>query len=206
MLYDITPTVSPRLAVWPGDTTPERTVLADLAKGDSVTLSTLRTTVHVGAHTDAPNHYGLAGRDIASQPLDYYLGRCQVVRARAEPGVRIGFAQLEEAITEARVLIVTGTYPDPNRWTTDFSGLEPELIDRLASEGVRLVGVDTPSVDSFDSKTLPAHNRVLSYDMAILEGIVLDQVPSGRYELIALPLKLEGFDASPVRAVLRTLD
>lgn len=206
MLYDITPTVSPRLAIWPGDTRPERTVLADLANGDSVTLSTLRTTVHVGAHTDAPNHYGLEGRDMASQPLDYYLGRCQVVRARAERGVRIGFAQLEEPVTEARVLIVTGTYPDPNRWTEDFSGLEPELIDRFASEGVRLVGVDTPSVDSFDSKTLPAHNRILSYDMAILEGIVLDEVPSGRYELIALPLKLEGFDASPVRAVLRTLD
>ena len=90
--------------------------------------------------------------------------------------------------------------------TRNFSGLEPELIDHLASHGVRLVGVDTPSVDMFDSKDLPAHNRCLAHGIAILEGLVLNEVPPDEYELIALPLKLEGFDASPVRAVLRTYE
>jgi arylformamidase len=103
------------------------------------------------------------------------------------------------------VLIATNSFPDPERWNADFAGLEPALVDELAGAGVRLVGVDTPSVDLADSKDLPSHARCLAHGMAILEGLVLAGVPDGRYELIALPLRLEGFDASPVRAVLRTL-
>jgi arylformamidase len=104
------------------------------------------------------------------------------------------------------VLLVTGTFPDPRHWNEDFAALEPDLVDALHALGVRLVGIDTPSVDLFSSKDLPAHKRFLAHDMAILEGLVLKDVPQGLYELIALPLKLEGFDASPVRAVLRTLE
>ena len=105
-----------------------------------------------------------------------------------------------------RVLVATGTFPDPNHFNEDFAALSPELIDHLHGQGVQLVGIDTPSVDLFESKELPAHRRVLRQKMAILEGLVLAEVPPGMYELIALPLKLVGFDASPVRAVLRTLD
>ncbi|MEZ4457262.1 MAG: cyclase family protein [Gemmatimonadales bacterium] len=86
-LYDITPVVSPRLGVWPGDTPLSRQVLLDLARGDTVTLSSLTGTVHLGAHTDAPSHYGLEGRDIAAQPLERYLGPCQVVSGRRSAGV-----------------------------------------------------------------------------------------------------------------------
>ncbi|MGE0443226.1 MAG: cyclase family protein [Gemmatimonadales bacterium] len=205
MLYDITPIVSPRLGVWPGDTPVSRQVLLDLARGDTVTLSSLTGTVHLGAHTDAPSHYGLEGRDIAAQPLDRYLGRCQVVRAAVGRGERVTAAMLEAPITEPRVLIATGSFPDPERWNDDFAALAPDLVDALADQGVVLVGIDTPSVDLIASKDLPAHRRFLARDVAILEGIVLDRVPSGRYELLALPLRLEGFDASPVRAVLRGL-
>lgn len=112
-------------------------------------------------------------------------------------------ADLDGEITESRVLIATGTFPDPEAWNVDFAGLAPELIDHLADRGVRLIGVDTPSVDLFDSKGLPAHRRCLARDVWIVEGLVLGAVPPDRYELIALPLKLEGFDASPIRAVLR---
>jgi arylformamidase len=112
---------------------------------------------------------------------------------------------LRDPITEERVLLCTGTYPDPNRFQTDFAALAPELVDHLHNLGVRLVGIDTPSVDLFESKDLPAHRRLLAHDMAILEGLVLANVPPGRYELCALPLPLIGFDASPVRAILRTL-
>jgi arylformamidase len=205
VIYDITPPVSPRLAVWPGDTRAERAVLQDLARGDAVTLSTLRATVHLGAHADAPNHYGLGAADIGSRDPGYYLGPCQVIRASVGRGERVATGMLSDPIREPRVLIATGTYPDPERWNDDFAGLEPELVEACAGHGVRLIGIDTPSVDLFASKDLPAHGRFLAHDMAILEGLVLDRVPAGRYELIALPLRLEGFDASPVRALLRTL-
>jgi arylformamidase len=204
-LFDITPLVTPRLGVWPGDTPASREVLLDLARGDTVTLSTLRGTVHLGAHADAPNHYGHPAQAIHERALDFYLGRCQVLRARVARGAQVGLAGIEQPVTEPRVLIATGTFPDPEAWNDDFAALEPALVDALHERGVRLVGVDTPSVDLMGSKDLPAHAAFLRHDMAILEGLALAHVPDGVYELIALPLKLEGFDASPVRAVLRPL-
>lgn len=208
-LYDITPAISPRLAVWPGDTPLSQRILQDLGAGDSVTLSTIEATVHLGAHADAPSHYQRGAPTIDAVELDRYLGPCQVIRAAPKRGERIIAAHLEgglDAVTEHRVLIATGTFPRPEAWNTDFAAPAPELIDQLADRGVRLVGLDTPSMDLFDSKDLPAHKRCLARGVAILEGLVLDGVAPGRYELIALPLKLEGFDASPVRAVLRSYE
>ncbi len=205
VIYDLTPTVSPRLSVWPGDTPASREVLLELARGDSVTLSTLKATVHLGAHADAPSHYGQGGATIDRRDLSLYVGPCQVVRVAAPRGSRVEPEQLP-AITAPRVLIATGTFPDPDRWNEDFAALSPRLVDALHEQGVRLIGIDTPSVDLQHSKDLPSHQAFLRHDMAILEGLALSDVPEGRYELIALPLKLEGFDASPVRAVLRTID
>ena len=205
MIYDITPVISPALSVWPGDTPPTREVLLDMRRGANLTLSTLRATVHLGAHVDAPSHYGADAPSIEARSLNYYLGPCQVMRV--EPGRcrRIIPKDLPSSVAAERILFATGTYPDPDAFNQDFAALSPELIDQLAREGVRLVGIDTPSVDLFDSKDLPSHQACLRHDMAILEGIVLSGVPEGIYELIALPLKLQGFDASPVRAVLRAL-
>jgi arylformamidase len=225
MLYDITPPITPRLAVWPGDTPPTRELLCDMRRSDNLTLSTLRATVHLGAHTDGPNHYGKDAPAIHERSLDYYVGPCQVIRVNVARGTRI----ITEVISDVagqiptsrrisstspaerpihlmpRVLFATGTYPDPEKWNSDFAALSVELIDFLHDRGVITVGIDTPSIDLFDSKDLPAHKAMLRYDMAILEGLVLKDVPEGTYELIALPLLLVGFDASPVRAVLRTL-
>lgn len=205
-LFDITPRLSPRLAVFPGDTPLSREVLMDLRHGAAVTLSTLHATVHLGAHADAPNHYGVDGRSIEQQPLDRYLGPCQVMHVPVAPRGRIAVRDLPAPVRAPRVLFATGTSPDPERWTADFAALSVELVDHLHANGVVLVGIDTPSVDLSDSKDLPAHHAILRHDLAILEGIVLGRVPDGLYELIALPLPLEGFDASPVRAVLRALD
>jgi arylformamidase len=204
-IYDISPRVTPALGVWPGDTPAGREVLLDLARGDSVTLSTLHATVHLGAHADAPSHYGLGAPDIAARPLDLYLGPCQVMRVSVARGTRVGVADLTDEIGAERLLLATGTYPDPTRFTTDFAALSPELVEAVHAGGVRLIGIDTPSVDLFDSKDLPAHQACLRADMAILEGVVLLDVPEGIYELIALPLPLVGFDASPVRAILRSI-
>jgi arylformamidase len=205
MIYDLTPPVSERLQVWPGDTPPRREVLCDLRRGDNLTLSTLHATVHLGAHADGPNHYGADAPAIEARSLDYYLGPCQVIRVTVGRGNVIGPRDLREDVRAERVLFATGTYPDPNTFNRDFAVLTPELIDFLHGRGVILVGIDTPSVDRFESQDLPVHRRVLAHDMAILEGLVLRDVPAGVYELIALPLKLVGFDASPVRAILRSL-
>lgn len=206
MLYDLTPAIDDRLTVWPGDTPPTREVLCHIRDGASVTLSTLRATVHLGAHVDGPNHYGLDAPSIDRRSLDFYLGRCQVMRVSVSRGSRVRLSELSSPIRAERVLLATGTFPDPTRFNEDFAALSPELVDGLHAKGVRLIGIDTPSVDLFTSKDLPAHRRFLANDMAILEGITLEGVPEDVYELIALPLKLVGFDASPVRAVLRTLD
>lgn len=203
MIYDITPPVTPLLAVWPGDTPPTREMLMDMRRGDNLTLSTLRATVHLGAHADAPSHYGAQAPTIEQCALERYLGPARVVRVAAERGRRIPPEALEGGPDAERLLLVTQTFPDPEAFNEDFAGVSPDLIDRLHERGVRLIGIDTPSVDLFDSKELPAHLACLRHDIAILEGLVLRDVPDGLYELIALPLRLVGFDASPVRAILR---
>ena len=203
LFYDITPPISERLSVWPGDTRPTREVLCDMRQGANLTLSTLHATVHLGAHVDAPNHYGQGAPAIHERSLDYYLGPCQVIRVVTPRGHRLRPQELRAPVRAPRVLLATGTFPDPDNFNEDFAALSPELVEALHAQGVILIGIDTPSVDLFDSKDLAAHRAFLTRDMAILEGLVLRDVPEGVYELIALPLRLVGFDASPVRAVLR---
>ena len=206
MIYDISPPITPDLKVWPGDVPPSREVQLDMQRGDHLTLSALRTSVHVGAHADAPSHYGAQAPAIHARPLDLYLGPCQVVRVDARRGESLPPAALRGLTIKApRVLFATGTFPDPTAFNHDFAAFSPETVDRLHALGVRLLGTDAPSIDLFDSKDLPAHNACLQHDMALLEGLVLANVPDGLYELIALPLPLVGFDGSPVRAVLRDL-
>jgi len=205
MLIDISPVVDESIHVWPGDTPFVQTVNADMRAGANLTLSDIRTSVHVGAHADAPSHYVTDGIDIASRRLEYYIGRCVVLHIRVRRGERITPDHLNGKVVSApRVLLRTGTFPDPRNWNNDFASLSPALVDDFYQHGVMLIGIDTPSVDPFDSKALEAHQAFARNDMAMLEGLVLDHVEEGEYELIAPPLRLRGADASPVRAVLRT--
>jgi len=204
-VIDISPMLTPRTAVFPGDTPLSREVLLDTAKGDPITLSTLLATVHLGAHADGPNHYGKGSPAIHEMPLAHYIGPCQVIDARVKPGSLVGLDDLASPVTERRVLIRTGTQPDKNVFPPDFAALDPALVEVLADRGVITIGVDTPSVDPASSKDMRAHKAFLRRGVAILEGLVLDGVTPGVYELLAPPLRLEGFDASPVRAVLRAL-
>ena len=206
MLIDITPPIEPGITkVWPGDNPPAREVLCRISEGASVDLSTLRATVHLGAHADAPCHYGADQPGIDQQPIELYWGRCEVMRVRGRRGRRISIDDLPRIPTEPRVLLATGTFEGFEVFNQDFSGLEPGLVDHLHEHGVRLIGLDTPSVDLLDDKMLLAHTRFLVHGMSIIEGLALTEVPEGRYELVALPLRLVGFDGSPVRAVLRSL-
>lgn len=201
---DITPTINEKIAVFPGDTTFTRQVDLTISDDCPVHLSHITTTLHLGAHTDAPNHYDTSGSDIADRDLDYYIGDCQVIHLPvSQPNSLVQLSDLANIqITAPRVLFYTNSFPDPYQWRDDFCAICPTVIENLAHQGVKLIGIDTPSIDPADSKQLLAHQQVKKHNMAILEGVILNSVPAGNYQLIALPLKIQGADASPVRAVL----
>jgi arylformamidase len=201
--FDISPEISPATAVFPGDTAFSRTICLDFKKGDNLLLSAIAMSVHIGAHADAPNHYHPSGQGVESRELEYYLGECEVIRVEVPRGGRVKPVHLKGRQPKApRVLFRTDSFPDPRRWNSDFCSLSPELIELLASQGVKLIGIDTPSIDPEDSKPLESHQAVFRNDMAILEGLVLGDVADGIYTLIARPLRLKDLDASPVRAIL----
>jgi len=203
ILFDISPEISSELAVFPGDTAFSQNVLMDCKKGDHIGLSAFTTTPHLGAHVDAPNHYHADGVGISQRSLQYYYGPCQVIEVSLPRGERITPAHIQDhKIIASRVLFKTNSFPNPNVWNKDFNSLSAELVDELATHGVILVGIDTPSIDLSEDQILQSHHKVHQHNMAILEGIVLTEVPEGTYTLCALPLKMKGLDASPVRAVL----
>jgi arylformamidase len=201
-ILDISPLLSERVAVWPGDTPFRRTTNLSIDGGANIDLSDIHTTVHVGAHTDSPSHYVAGGQSIDQRPLDLYLGPCQVIAVSLPRGARIQPEHLPGGTLAPRVLFKTGSFPDPDHFNEDFAALSGPLIHELARQGVRLVGIDTPSIDLCHDKVLESHQAVAAHDLAVLEGIVLDAVEPGAYTLVALPLAIEGSDASPVRAVL----
>lgn len=200
-IIDITPKITKKLAVFPGDIPFSREISMDFP-ADHLALSSIRTTLHLGAHADASNHYHAQGKGIEARPLERYLGECQIISVTLPRGARILPKHIKEKITAKRILFCTKSFPNPNEWNNDFNSLSPELIESLADQGVFLVGIDTPSVDPADSKGLESHQALYRRDIAVLEGLVLDHVGPGSYTLVALPLPIVGADASPVRAVL----
>ena len=131
MTYDITPPINELLSVWPGDTPPTREILCSMNEGDNLTLSTLHATVHLGAHVDAPSHYGTDAPPIDQRSLDYYVGQCQVLRVDVPRGTRVTPDMIGTAIDSPRVLLATGTFPDPTSFNQDFAALSPELVEAL---------------------------------------------------------------------------
>ena len=204
-LWDISPPLSASAPAFPGDTTYQQRWTARIGPGCPVNVCAITLSPHLGAHADAPLHYGQDAPAIGHVDLDPFLGRCRVIHAIGK-GRLITTQHLESraANLPPRVLVRTCAAA-PAKWVSDFSAFAPQTIAWLAGLGVRLVGIDTASVDPADSKTLDAHQQLLAHDMRVLENLVLDDVAEGDYELIALPLKLTGACASPVRAVLRSL-
>jgi len=208
VLYDISPPISEKTAVWPGDKPFERHWAMQTSQGLHMDLSAIHTTLHIGAHADAPSHYHAGAATIDQIDLDPYLGPCWVIEKKSvglfvtEDDYRSLFEEHEKV---ERILFRTNSQPDTEIFNADFVAFAPEAVEWLGQRGVKLLGIDTASVDPFTSKTLTAHKTFLKYGIRNLEGLVLTGVPEGRYELIALPLKIAGADASPVRAVLRTL-
>jgi len=203
MIYDISPPITESIRVWPGDKPFSREVLSRMDQGAAATASVMHATAHLGAHADAPSHFGTGAKAIDEMDLDYYMGSCQVIRLKPERASQITPDHVKTPVVAQRVLFATGSFPNPNEFNEDFAALSPQLVSWLHKKGVKLVGVDTPSIDLYADKDLPSHRAMLDCEMAILEGLLLDQVPDGIYELVALPLRLVGFEASPVRAILR---
>jgi len=205
-VWDISPPVSASSPVFPGDTAFVQQWTARIAPGCPVNVSVLRLSPHTGAHADAPLHYDAAGAAIGTLDLQPYLGRCRVIHAIGCTPL-IEWRHVERHLHELppRVLLRTYAKAPLDAFDPDLCAFAPDTVARLADLGVGLIGIDTASIDPAASKTLPGHQVIRRRGLRVLENLLLDEVPEGDYELIALPLKLVGADASPVRAILREL-
>ena len=205
-LWDISPPVHAGSPVFPGDAPYQQAWAARIGPGCPVNVSTLTLSPHTGAHADASLHYDEAGASIGDTDLAPYLGPCRVIHAI---GVRplVSWSHIAHAAEQLppRVLVRTYARMPVGQWDPELAAYAPETIERLADLGVTLIGIDTASIDPDDSKALPSHQVIRQRGLRVLENLVLDEVPEGDYELIALPLKLTTADASPVRAILRAL-
>ncbi len=206
-IYDITRTVSPQTHPWPGDTPFGVAHVMQKQDGHSVNLTTLTMSAHIGTHSDAYYHFADEGAHPAQMPLSHYIGRARVVTVSRQDGAltpadlaHVDLAGGERLLIHSHV----SNLPD-DVWPQTIPTLSVELIEHLAALDYVLIGLDAPSVDAFDSKTLPCHHALMQHGMVNLEHLQLQGVPDGDYELVALPLKLEQACGSPVRAILRPL-
>ena len=203
-IWDISPPVDEQAAVFPGDTTYTQRLHFSLGPDCPVNVSAITMSPHTGAHADAPMHYAAQGQTVGALDLYPYLGPCRVIQC-LDVGPLVQIQHIAHALDNLppRVLIQTSRRASQD-WAS-FTALACDTITFLATKNVVLIGVDTPSVDPATSQDLPSHHQLLRHQMRVLENLVLDDVPPGDYELIALPLKLIKADASPVRAILRSL-
>jgi arylformamidase len=205
MIYDITRPLSPRTAVFPGDVPVRIAPTMRMQDGDPCNVTAITLSTHAGTHLDAPRHCSDTGDGVDAIPLDVLLGPARVISLAAE--AMITTADLQRALEgqpfPARLLIHTPASERPEDvWLSAFASFTPEAAEWLGAHGLRLIGTDAPSVDSAESKDLPAHQAFLRYGVFILENICLRNVPDGDYELVALPLRLVDGDAAPARVVL----
>ena len=205
-IHDISRPVAKGIPVWPGDTPYDFRFVAEIQKGSSVNVGRVEMSVHTGAHTDAPLHFQDGAPDMASVALSKYLGPCVLADVRpAGPGgvtPALLAGTVDAAVRRTKRLLLRSYPQRPGGFDVHMTHATPALADWLAERGAVLFGIDTDSMDAFDSQDLPAHHRLTRHGIAILEGLDLSRVAPGEYELIALPLRLVGADASPVRAVL----
>lgn len=201
-IIDISRALSPSTAVWPGDRPFEWSWSATIGEGSPVNVGAFCSSTHAGSHADAPRHFTREGRTIDEMDLSAFIGPAQVIEIPDSSTIEPD--QVPE-VQAPRVLFKTPASQEPDSsWSDSFPVLAPETTAHLAEQSVVLVGVDTPSVDPPDSRELPTHHALSDAGIVNLENLRFDGVRPGLYQLMALPLKLIGADAAPVRAVLQS--
>ena len=207
MIIDITRTINPAIAVWPGDTPFSLQRQMAIRDGNAVNLTTLHISAHTGSHADAPYHFEDSGPTLEALDLSVYWGQAQVVRVQKTSGplTPVDFAHVDLSRAPRLLVRSAASNGDPTVFPAAIVHPTAELADFLATHGIILYGADAPSMDAIESKTLPGHHAMYRNGIAILENLNLRNAPDGIYELVALPLKIQGGDGSPVRAALRSL-
>jgi arylformamidase len=205
-IWDISQKLHGDMPVWPGEPRFALQIRATIGDGCPVNVGAMLTPLHAGTHADAPLHYDDAGASSAECDLLPYIGPCIVMDVRHARGrVELADIDWDQLGTPERVLFRTYEHFPHAQWGSGFTAISGAVVARLGAMSVRLIGTDAASLDPEHSKTLDAHHAAKTADMRILEGLVLDEVAPGAYELIALPLRIVGADASPVRAILREM-
>lgn len=206
--YDISRTLFPGMAVWPGDIPFELNPSGSLADGGPVNVTTLSLAAHTGTHADAPYHFTEDGSTLEQIELDVYWGPAQVVSVSKESGALTPADFAGYDLSRAPRLLVRSkaSLSDPRVFQPHFVHPSPELADHLGELGIVIYGTDAPSVDAFNADSLSGHHALQRNGILILEGLDLTDVPDGLYELVAYPLKILGGDGSPIRAVLRSVE
>jgi arylformamidase len=205
-IWDISPPIDVGSPVFPGDTPFQLNWSAQISEQCPVNVSVITLSPHVGSHADAPLHYDPAGQAIGQVDLHAYIGPCRVIHAIGiSPLITLTHLANQLENLPERVLVRTYEKFPLENFDTQLTAFAPETLVALADLGVKLIGIDTASIDPADSKTLDSHQVIRQRHMRVLENLQLDHIEPGDYELIALPLKLMSADASPVRAILREL-
>lgn len=210
-IWDISRTLSNEFAEWPGDEPVHYRLTREIAKGHSVNLGAVTMSVHNGTHADARLHFDIKGESIEKTPLDIYLGRATVVDLaqtflRSKERHLITTEDLkphaEDIAATSRLLIKTGRWSDSTIFPKQIPVIAADVPAWLQKNGVKLLGLDLPSMDEIDSKSLQNHHALARAGIAIVESLDLSEVAPGIYNFAALPLKIAGGDGAPVRAVL----
>ncbi|MED1468462.1 arylformamidase [Bacillus salipaludis] len=202
---DISQPLDNKIAVWPGDTPFTYKVNWSKEESGSVNVGQIKMSTHTGTHIDAPFHFDNEGKKVIDLDVNLYIGPAKVIHLPKPTSIGIKELSDYELDGVTRLLIRTDSLECRQEFPSAIPEIEPELASYIAGYGVRLIGLDLPSVDPIDSKELTAHHELTRNGIHILEGLVLDQVTPGEYELAALPLPLIEADGSPVRAVVRKI-
>ncbi|WP_203363431.1 arylformamidase [Bacillus sp. REN10] len=203
---DITQPLNNQIAHWPGDTPFSYEISYTKAETGSVNIGKMTTSLHTGTHVDSPFHFDDHGETIHQLDVEIFIGKALVIDVSSLDYISPQQLEAYRLDGTERVLLRTNKKSEPTLFPGKITPLDPALGPFLKERGIFLLGIDVPSVDVLDSKEMEVHHSFHKNNIHILENIVLDHVEPGLYEMIALPLLIEGADGSPVRAVIRPIE